>query len=77
MSRYWSHTLLELILVLNTHQKGISFKTQALYVVVFVARYLDLFTGDFVSIYNTFMKLFFIGSSAYILYLMKLRYKCD
>lgn len=54
---------------------GISFKTQALYVVVFFARYLDLFTGDFVSIYNTIMKLFFIGSSCYILYLMKVQYK--
>lgn len=55
---------------------GISFKTQALYVAVFVTRYLDLFTGDFVSLYNTLMKLFFIGSSCYILYLMKVRFKC-
>jgi len=54
--------------------RGISFKTQALYVGVFVARYLDLFT-DFVSVYNTIMKLFFIGSSTYILYLMRLRYR--
>lgn len=55
--------------------RGISFKTQALYVGVFVARYLDLFTGDFVSLYNTAMKLFFIGSSTYILYLMRLRFR--
>ena len=54
---------------------GISFKTQALYVLVFLTRYLDMFMGDFVSYYNTIMKLFFIGSSAYILYLMKGRFK--
>jgi len=56
--------------------RGISFKTQALYVVVFVTRYLDLFVlGEWVSLYNTVMKLFFIGSSTYILYLMKVRFK--
>lgn len=54
---------------------GISFKTQALYVAVFVTRYLDLFAGEWVSLYNTVMKLFFIGSSVYILYLMKFRFK--
>ncbi|GAW10263.1 ER lumen protein retaining receptor-domain-containing protein [Lentinula edodes] len=54
--------------------RGISFKTQALYVAVFVARYLDLFFR-FISIYNTVMKVFFIGSSCYILYLMKFRYR--
>jgi len=55
--------------------RGISFKTQALYVAVFVTRYLDLFMGEYVSVYNTIMKLFFIGSSTYILYLMKVRFK--
>ncbi|KAJ3762491.1 ER lumen protein retaining receptor-domain-containing protein, partial [Lentinula raphanica] len=54
--------------------RGISFKTQALYVVVFVSRYLDLFFR-FISVYNTAMKIFFIGSSCYILYLMKYRYR--
>lgn len=77
--------------------RGISFKTQALYVVVFVTRYVDLFTGPFISVrrhllipallleligavaseqvYNTLMKLFFIGSSGYILYLMRYKYR--
>ena len=55
--------------------KGISFKTQALYVAVFVTRYLDLLYTEPVSLYNTFMKLFFIGSSCYILYLMKMRFR--
>jgi len=54
--------------------RGISFKTQALYVVVFVTRYLDLF-HNWVSLYNFTMKLFFIGSSIYILYLMKVRFR--
>ena len=54
---------------------GLSLKTQILYVVVFVTRYLDLFTGDFVSIYNTVMKLFYIGSSCYIIYLMRVKYR--
>jgi len=45
-----------------------------LYVAVFVTRYLDLFFR-FVSVYNSVMKLFFIGSSCYILYLMKIKYR--
>lgn len=54
--------------------RGISFKTQALYVAVFVARYLDLFYR-YVSLYNSIMKLFFIASSTYILFLMKNRFR--
>ncbi|QRV98309.1 ER lumen protein-retaining receptor [Ceratobasidium sp. AG-Ba] len=55
--------------------RGISFKTQALYVIVFLSRYIDLFTFHFVSLYNTSMKIFFISSSVYILYLMKFKYR--
>ncbi|KAG9089486.1 endoplasmic reticulum retention protein [Ceratobasidium sp. UAMH 11750] len=55
--------------------RGISFKTQALYVAVFLTRYVDFFTLHFVSLYNTLMKMFFIGSSVYILYLMKYKYR--
>jgi len=53
---------------------GISFKTQVLYVVVFCTRYLDIFT-NFVSLYNTIMKIFFISSAIYIVYLMKVKYQ--
>ncbi|ORE21291.1 ER lumen protein retaining receptor [Rhizopus microsporus] len=53
---------------------GISFKTQLLYAIVFVTRYLDLFT-KFISLYNTSMKIFFIASSVYILYLMHIKFK--
>ncbi|KAJ2931475.1 hypothetical protein H1R20_g5554, partial [Candolleomyces eurysporus] len=53
---------------------GLSFKTQALYFAVFVSRYLDLFF-HYVSAYNSIMKVFFIASSGYILYLMKFKYR--
>jgi len=39
---------------------------------VFCVRYLDLFMY-FISMYNTLMKIFFISSTAFIIYLM--RYK--
>lgn len=42
--------------------------------VVFLTRYLDLLT-TYVSPYNTLMKLFFISSSAYIVYLMRVRFR--
>jgi len=53
---------------------GISFKSQLLYVIVFCTRYLDLFT-TFISLYNTLMKIFFICTSFYIVYLMKFKFK--
>lgn len=53
---------------------GISFKTQALYALVFCTRYLDLLT-HYVSLYNSVMKIFFIGTSFYILYLMKVKFR--
>ena len=48
---------------------GISFKSQALYAVVFLTRYLDLF-WSFISLYNTSMKIFFIATSIYTCYMM-------
>ena len=41
----------------------VSGKSQLLYLLVFICRYLDLFTY-FVSHYNTFMKIFFIAVTA-------------
>mmetsp|Transcript_9342 Transcript_9342/g.56929 ORF Transcript_9342/g.56929 Transcript_9342/m.56929 type:complete len:207 (-) Transcript_9342:241-861(-) len=49
---------------------GVSLKTQELYAIVFLTRYLDLFT-NFVSLYNTIMKLIFIGSALAIIWLMR------
>ncbi|RAK98057.1 ER lumen protein retaining receptor [Aspergillus ibericus CBS 121593] len=54
---------------------GLSFKSQALYLMVFVTRYLDLFWAFTDSLYNTTFKIMFIGSSAYIIYLMLNDYK--
>ncbi|KAK6289364.1 hypothetical protein POUND7_000905 [Theobroma cacao] len=49
---------------------GISLKTQELYVIVFLTRYLDLFTR-YISFYNTVMKLVFIGTSICIVWYMR------
>ncbi|KAF8937256.1 ER lumen protein retaining receptor-domain-containing protein [Dissophora ornata] len=53
---------------------GISLKTQALYATVFLSRYTDLYS-NYISVYNTSMKVFFISSSLYIVYLMKFKFK--
>jgi ER lumen protein retaining receptor len=51
---------------------GLSCRTQELYLIVFCLRYLDLFMY-FISLYNTSMKIFYIGTTALVIYLM--RYK--
>ncbi|KAK6123968.1 hypothetical protein DH2020_042313 [Rehmannia glutinosa] len=51
-------------------ESSVSVLTQELYAIVFFARYLDLFT-DFISVYNTIMKLVFIGSSLAIVWCMR------
>lgn len=48
---------------------GISLKTQELYFLVFVARYLDLFTSH--SLYLFVMKVLYIGASGGIVYVMR------
>ncbi|KAJ3189839.1 endoplasmic reticulum retention protein [Gaertneriomyces sp. JEL0708] len=53
---------------------GISFKTQLLYTIVFCTRYLDLFFKVY-SIYNSIMKIFFISTSFYVLFLMKKKFR--
>lgn len=54
---------------------GISFKSQALYLMVYVTRYIDLFWTFGDSAYNTIFKLLFLGSSGYTIYLMTTAYK--
>lgn len=49
---------------------GVSLKTQELYLIVFVCRYLDLFIR-FIGLYNFLMKIFYIGSAAGIIYYMR------
>jgi len=50
--------------------RGISLKSQELYLAVFLARYVDIF-WNFISLYNTVMKLLFIGITCYTVYLMR------
>ena len=69
-----SHVLSIVVLLLRLRVTknaiGISIKTQELYLVVFVTRYLDLFT-TFYSLYNTIMKILYISATAYIIYMVK------
>nr|XP_027198018.1 ER lumen protein-retaining receptor-like [Dermatophagoides pteronyssinus] len=51
---------------------GISSKMQELYALVFLTRYVDLLYYH-ISFYNTVMKLTFIGTSLYIVYLLRLQ----
>jgi ER lumen protein retaining receptor len=81
-----SHLVSILILIYNMQRRrssaGISFKSQSLYAAVFLTRYLGIYPPvsranpkdlfwSWISLYNTVMKIFFISSSIYILYLMK------
>lgn len=69
-----THLASVLVLLLKIHTikscAGVSLKTQELYALVFATRYLDIFT-DFISFYNTFMKLIFLGSSFSIVWYMR------
>ena len=49
---------------------GISVRTHELFLAVFLLRYLDLFT-TFYSLYNSFMKILYIASTAMIVYTIR------
>lgn len=55
---------------------GISLKTQEIYLLLFICRYVDLFT-NFISLYNTVMKCIFISTMAYIVYMMRVSLKAS
>ncbi|KAI0998178.1 hypothetical protein K3495_g10014 [Podosphaera aphanis] len=67
-----SHSASKFILIFSIHRnqsaEGVSLITQALYCLVFASRYLDIFLWN--TIWNTVLKVFYIFSSLYILYLM-------
>jgi len=73
-----SHLLAIILLLLKIWKTrscaGISGKTQILFLVVFCSRYLDLFTS-FISLYNTTMKLFFVGSAAATVWMIYQKFK--
>ncbi|KAJ4307179.1 endoplasmic reticulum retention protein [Collariella sp. IMI 366227] len=52
---------------------GISYKSQALYLIVYITRYLDIFQTR--SLYNLIFKILFISSQCYTIYLMAKAYK--
>ncbi|KAF8917104.1 ER lumen protein retaining receptor-domain-containing protein [Mucidula mucida] len=53
----------------NKSAEGISALTQGMYSLVFCTRYLDLFWA-WISLYNTIVKIFYLASSFYILFIM-------
>lgn len=73
-----SHLLAIVLLLLKIWKTrscaGISGKSQILFLVVFCARYLDLFTS-FISPYNTIMKMFFVGSAAATVWMIYMKFK--
>ncbi|XP_034950360.1 ER lumen protein-retaining receptor [Chelonus insularis] len=73
-----SHLLAIIILLLkiwNTRScAGISGKSQILFAIVYTTRYLDLVT-TYISAYNTFMKIVFIGASFTTVFLMYVKFK--
>lgn len=68
------HVLSILVLLLRLRVKenaiGISIRTQELYLIVFVCRYLDLFT-TYYSLYNSLMKVLYISATSYIIYMVR------
>ncbi|MCJ1442904.1 MAG: hypothetical protein MMC23_003401 [Stictis urceolatum] len=70
-----SHTVSICILLwaihVNRSAEGVSLITQSLYAAVFCTRYMDLlWVNPFSFFYNTFLKIFYISSSLYIIFIM-------
>ena len=74
LSHYAAIVTIFLKIITSQSCKGISGKTQILYLLVFLTRYIDIFF-NFISIYNTSIKIFFIVSSSINIYLVFIRYK--
>ncbi|KAF2669333.1 hypothetical protein BT63DRAFT_258899 [Microthyrium microscopicum] len=77
-----SHILSKIILIWSIHwnrsAEGVSLITQALYILVFSTRYLDIFSTPIFKGFKYFylfaVKLFYVGSSVYIVSLMTFAY---
>ncbi|XP_005734732.1 ER lumen protein-retaining receptor 2 [Maylandia zebra] len=73
-----SHLAAIIILLLKIWKSrscaGISGKSQILFALVFTTRYLDLFTS-FISLYNTCMKLIYIGCAYATVYLIYAKFR--
>lgn len=70
------HLLSMMLLVFKMHKSksciGVSCRMQEIYAMVFIFRYLDL-CWSYISIYNTVMKLIFITTTLYLIYLMRVK----
>ncbi|EDR26663.1 ER lumen protein retaining receptor [Entamoeba dispar SAW760] len=53
---------------------GISLRSQILFLIVWVTRYLDIFY-NFYSLYNTILKIVYLTTSAYTIYLISKRFR--
>ncbi|MPC38685.1 ER lumen protein-retaining receptor 1-B [Portunus trituberculatus] len=73
-----SHLLAIIILLLKIWTSrscaGISGKSQVMFAITYTARYLDLLT-NFISLYNSTMKVIFLAASYATLYLIYMRFK--
>lgn len=73
-----SHLLAIIVLLLKIWKTrscaGISGKTQILFTVVYLTRYLDLFT-TYISLYNSLMKFIFLVASGATVYMMYVKFK--
>ena len=58
------------ILLTKRSCAGISVRTQEIYLIVFLTRYVDVF-WNFLSMYNTTMKVLFIAVTTFTIYLMR------
>ena len=74
LSHYTAIVTIFLKIITSQSCKGISGKTQILYLLVFLSRYIDIFF-HFISWYNTGIKIFFIVSSLTNIYLVTVKYK--
>jgi len=73
-----SHLLAIIVLLLKIWKTrscaGISGKTQILFTIVYLSRYLDLVT-TYISLYNSLMKLIFLLASGATVYMMYVKFK--
>lgn len=72
MSHVFSIIVLLLRLRVVKNASGVSVRTHELFLLVFVTRYLDLFT-TFYSIYNSCMKILYICTTALVIYTIKIK----
>jgi len=74
LSHYLAILTIFIKIISSKSCQGISGKSQILFLVVFITRYLDIFT-NFISIYNTSIKIFFIFSTLTNIFLVFVKYK--